>query len=106
MGPTQVDPLIHARSIVRKCMVRDACTELAAATLTQKIAALRAFGRHDGAPSANSASNESRSSGDEGIAKRTARGTAKIETVAFVLLSCMIMIIFVLGASTTSLVHH
>ncbi len=103
MGPTQVDPLVHARSIVRKCMVRDACSALEAAEGTQRAAGLRAFGRHHDGLSVEASNTESLSSRGERISKPTPQLTAKVRTTAFFVLSCIIIV--ALAASRTLVVH-
>ncbi len=104
MGPTQVDPLVYARSIVRNCMLRDACSALETAEGTQRAAALRAFGRHHDEPSVEASSTESLSSCGERISKPTPQRTAKIRTTAFFVLSCIIIV--ALAASRTLVVHN
>ncbi len=103
MGPTKVDPLVHARSIVRKCMVRDARTELAAAKGTQWVAGLRAFGRRHAGTSVEASSTESISPRGERISKSTAHLT-KVRTAAFFALACIIIVALV--ASRALGVHY
>jgi hypothetical protein len=103
MGPTQVDPLVHARSIVRKCMVRDACTEFAAAGGTQWVAGLRAFGRHHEGSSVEASSTESLSPSGQRISKPIVQLT-KAWAAAFLALSCIIMVALV--ASRSLGVHY
>ncbi len=103
MGPTQVDPLAHARSIVRKCMVRDAFAELVAREGTQSSAMSRAFGRPSDGLSFEASSTESLSSSGERTAKPTAKVT-KVRTAALFALACIIIVALV--ASRSLGVHY
>lgn len=88
MGAKHVDPIIHARSIVRKCMVRDACTDFASEKGTHWIVALRSFRRLPELPSFEAPTTEPLTRSGRRFSKPTAR---LIGTTAFFVLWSIII---------------
>ena len=97
MGPTRVDPLAHARLIVRQCMERDACRENGTAEGTRRAVASRTFGRdHDGF-SVEASSAEFLSSSDPGVSKSTDQLSTEIQSTLIFVLLCTIATVVVLS---------
>ncbi len=80
MGPTRVDPLAHARLIVRQ--YRDAHPESEAAEGTHLAVASPAFGRRDGVPA-------------EASSEAPGQLTPRVRVTMIFVLSCIIIVALV-----------
>ncbi len=105
MGPTRVDPLAHARLIVRQCMERDAA-ESDAAQETKRAVASRAFGRGRERIPVDVTSTTFLSASGEGVLKPTDELKTKARITPIFVLLCVIVITVAWVASRALSLHY